>query len=118
VLEYLLVFSVTVLLAGLGLVVFGGLMPGVASTQGQMEVEQLAGSAAVAAADGTSSVTLPMADASLNCSHGVLALSQAGRVYSSSGIGAGCAFHLSGLDGLCRFVFTRGQDGVGLEASC
>jgi len=118
VLEYLLVFSVTVLLAGFSLIVFGGLLPNVASSQGQTEVEQLAGSAALAAAEGNSSVVLPMADATVSCAHGVVYLSQGNREYSSSSIGAACSFKLSDLDGMCRMVFTRGQRGVDMEAAC
>jgi hypothetical protein len=112
--EYLLVFGVTTALAGFSLLVFGGFLPTLHETQGQAELDQIAGAAGLAAQNGSAALVLTMDNASITCSGGVVHLSTGGETYSSS-IGASCNFGASDLDGVCKLVFTRSEAGVGME---
>lgn len=114
VIEYLLVFGVTALLAGFSVAVFGGYLPTLRQTQGQSELDQIVGAAGLAATNGTAVLVLPLNDAALSCSNGTISLSTGGANYSS-GIGASCGFSVSGLNGLCTLVFTRDPGGLVLE---
>jgi hypothetical protein len=112
--EYLLVFGVTAALAGFSVMTFSGFLPALHQTQGQSEVEQLAGAAELAAQNGSATIILPLANATVSCSAGLLSLQTAGMGYSSS-IGAACAFRATGLNGLCKLVFARTETGVTME---
>ncbi len=112
--EYLLVFGVTTSLAGFSLLVFGGFLPTLHQTQGQAELDQIAGAAGLAAQNGTSALVLTMDNASITCSGSVVRLSTEGSNFSTS-IGAACSFSASDLNGVCKLVFTRTEDGVGME---
>ena len=115
--EYLLVFGVTASLAGFSLLVFGGFLPTIQHTQGQTQVDQMAGAAALAAENGNASLVLPLVNASLTCSQGVFQLSEGGQQYGSSNVGISCDFTVTGLNGICRLTFTRVDTGVTLEVT-
>jgi hypothetical protein len=115
--EYLLVFGVTTIVAAFSVLVFGGFVPTIHQTQDQSELDQIAGAAALAAENGTATVVLPLTGATIQCSDGMIQLSTGGFSYSSA-IGASCGFSDSGLNGLCKLVFTRSTEGVGLEVDC
>jgi hypothetical protein len=114
VIEYLLVFGVTAALAGFSVLVFGGFLPMLHQTQDQAELDQIAGAAGLAAENGTATLVLPLSNATVTCSNETIQLSTGGVSYSS-GIGASCGFSVTGLNGLCKLVFTRSADGVVLE---
>lgn len=113
--EYLLVFGVTVSLAGFSIVVLGGFLPTLHQTQGQAQLDQIAGAAGLAAQNGSAALVLTMDNASIVCSGGTVRLTTEGSTYSAS-IGASCSFTASDLNGVCKLVFTRTDDGVGMEA--
>jgi len=112
--EYMLVFGVTAVLAGFSVMVFGGSLPALHQTQDQSELDQIAGAAGLAAENGTATLVLPLTNATISCSNGVIELSTGGTTYAS-GIGASCGFTLTGLNGICKLVFTRSANGIGLE---
>jgi hypothetical protein len=108
VIEYLLVFGVTAALAGFSVLVFGGFLPMLHQTQDQAELDQIAGAAGLAAENGTATLVLPLSNATVTCSNETIQLSTGGVSYSSG-------FSVTGLNGLCKLVFTRSADGVVLE---
>ncbi len=112
--EYLLVFGVTAVIAGFSVAVFGGFLPTLHQTQSQAELDQIAGAAGLAAENGSASLVLPLDNASISCAGDVVSLSAGGQTYSSS-IGASCSFSYSGLSGVCNLVFTRSDGRIGLE---
>ncbi len=112
--EYLLVFGITAAIAGFSVAVFAGFLPALHQTQSQAELGQIVGAAGLAAQNGTASLVLSLDNASINCSDGILSLSTGGETYSSS-IGASCSFNYSGLNGVCNLVFSRLDEGIGLE---
>lgn len=116
VMEYLLVFAVTAAIAGFSIFVFNGSVPGIRQTQGQAEVDQVAGAVELAAANGNATLTLPLSGASLSCSQGVVELTSDGQTYSSY-VSSGCAFSVSGLSCVCSLSFTWVPDGVGMEVA-
>jgi hypothetical protein len=113
--EYLLVFGVTAALAGFSVLTFSGFLPALHQTQGQSELEQVAGAAELAAQNGSATIVLPLTNATVSCESGTMTLHTAGTDYSSS-IGADCGFSVTGLNGLCKLVFTRTASGVTMEA--
>jgi hypothetical protein len=114
IIEYLLVFGVTAVLAGFSVLVFGGSLPTLHQTQDQAELDQIAGAAGLAAENGTATLALPLSNATISCSDGIVELSTGGGSFSA-GIGASCGFSVSGLNGLCTLLFTRSSSGVALE---
>jgi hypothetical protein len=114
VIEYLLVFGITVALAGFSVAVFGGSLPTLGHAQGQTEVDQIAGAAQLAAENGTAAVVLPLSNATVSCSDGTMKLTTSGNSYSAA-VGAGCSFSFTRLNGLCSLVFTRSAAGIALE---
>jgi hypothetical protein len=112
--EYLLVFGVTASLAGFSILVFGGFLPTLHQTQGQAELDQIAGAAGLAAQNGSAGLVLTMNNASVACSGDVVQLSTGGATFTTS-IGASCDFSASNLNGVCKLVFTRTEAGVGME---
>jgi hypothetical protein len=114
VIEYLLVFGVTAVLAGFSVAVFGGAVPTLGHAQGQAEVDQVAGAAELAAENGTSVVVLPLSNATVACSNGVIQLTTSGTSYSAA-VDASCSFSFTGLNGLCSLEFMRVDSGIALE---
>lgn len=114
ILEYIVVFAVTAAVAGFSIFVFGGSVPQIHTAQGESEVSQVAGAVDLAAADGNSSLSLTLSNASLSCSQGSVDLTMGGQTYSSS-VASACSFTITGLSCTCDLSFTRGPEGVGLE---
>jgi hypothetical protein len=113
--EYLLVFGVTVSLAGFSVMVFGGFLPTVNHTVAQTEVDQIAGAASLAAENGSASLVLTFTNASISCSQGVVELSTGGQAYSSDVTAGSCGFGATDLTGVCKLVFTSSDGLIGLE---
>jgi hypothetical protein len=112
--EYLLVFGVTVALAGFSVAVFSGSIPTLQQTQGQAEVQQVAQAVSLAAQNGTSSLIVQLSDATLSCSNGSVELTTGGATYTSP-VSSPCSFNDSGLDGLSKLTFVREYGGINLE---
>ena len=114
IMEYLLVFAVTLAIAGFSVVVFTGSLPVLHETQGQEEANQMAAAVGLAARNGTSSLVVPLSQASVACSGDTLALSSGGETYTSP-VSAPCAFSEDGLDGMCTLDFSLGNGTVSME---
>ena len=114
ILEYVLVFAITALLAGFSVIVVQGSLPVLHQTQGGAEFDELTGAASSSEVEGNATVVVPLSDASIGCSQGVLSFSSGGLNYTSQ-VGYPCSFAYSGLSCLCRLVFSRDSDVVGLQ---
>lgn len=115
-LEYLLVFGVTIALAGFSVAFFSSSLPVLHQSQASAEFDELTGAASSAALEGTAEVTLPLSDGSLACSGGVMSFSTGGLSYSSS-IGYPCSFSYPDLSCVCSLVFSLNSTGVALEVN-
>jgi hypothetical protein len=111
-LEYTLVFAVSVMLAGFSVLVLQNSLPSLHQTQSGAEFQEISGAAGSAAVDGTSTITIPLSNASISCSQGVMSFHDGGLSYSST-LGYPCNFDYGGVSCLCKLVFT--QDSQVLE---
>lgn len=114
ILEYTLVFAITALLAGFSVVAVQGSLPVLHQTQNGAEFDELSGAASSAAVVGSSTVVIPLSDATIGCSQGVITFSSGGLNYSSQ-VGYPCSFAYYGVSCLCKLVFSRNADVVGLQ---
>jgi hypothetical protein len=114
ILEYLLVFAITAMMAGFSVVVVQDSLPVLHQTQGGAEFDELSGAATSAAVAGSATVVMPLSDASIGCSQGVIAFSAGGLNYTSR-LGYPCNFSFSGVTCLCQLVFSRDSDAVELQ---
>jgi hypothetical protein len=114
--EYFLVFGLTVSLSAFSVLVFDGAIPVLDQNQAKAQMDEIAGAANLAALKGNASVVLPLSDASLACSQGVIHFSSGTASYSSQ-TGYPCDFQLTGVSCLCTLVFTQSQDGVELKVA-
>ncbi len=112
--EYVLVFGLTVSLSAFSILILNGSIPSLDQNQSKAQMDEVAGAAGLAALDGNATIVLPLSDASLSCSQGVLSLSSGSSNLSSS-VGYPCSFHLDGVSCLCTLFFTRSQDGLQLK---
>jgi hypothetical protein len=115
VIEYLLVFGITVSLSAFSILILGGSLPILDQSQTKAQMEEITGAADLAALKGNTTLILPLSDASIACSQGVMTFSSGGQSLSST-IGSPCSFQLSNVSCLCKLVFFV-QDGgdVGLR---
>ena len=114
ILEYILVFAITALLGGFSVLVVQGALPVLHQTQGAAEFDELTGAASSAAIEGSATVVIPLSNASIGCSQGTMVFSSGGLSYRSP-LEYPCSFAYSGLSCLCRLVFSRNSDVVGLQ---
>jgi hypothetical protein len=114
VVEYVLVFAITALLAGFSVVVAQGSLPVLHRTQGGAEFDALTGAATSAAVEGSATVVIPLSNADISCSMGNMTFSSEGLNYTSN-IGYPCSFALSGVTCVCNLVFSRGSEGLVLQ---
>lgn len=112
--EYVLVFAVTVSLSAFSILILGGSLPIMNQTQAKAQMDEVAGAASLAALDGNSTVILPLSGASISCSQGVLRFSSGGSNLSAS-VGYPCSFKLDGISCLCTLAFSRAPDGLELK---
>lgn len=112
--EYLLVFGVTVSLSAFSLLIIGGSLPIVNQSQARAQLEEITGAAGLAALKGNATLVLPLSNASASCSQGTMSLSSGGSTYSSP-VGYGCSFQFKGVSCLCTMVFSRSPAGVVLR---
>jgi len=106
VIEYLLVFGITVSLSAFSILIVGGSLPILDQSQAKAQMDQIAGAADLAALKGNATVILPLSDASIACSRGVMTFSSSGQSLSSP-VGSPCGFRLTSVSCLCKLVFTQ-----------
>ena len=106
ILEYTLVFAVTVMLAGFSVLVLQGSLPALHQTQAGAEFQEVTGAVGSAAVDGSSTISIPLSNASISCSQGVISFHEGGESYSST-LGYPCEFAYGGVSCLCKLVFTE-----------
>lgn len=111
--EYMLVFGLTVTISVLGFVILGGALPVLSQTQTKAQLEEIQGAADLAAIRGNATLIMPLSNVSLDCSQGDLTLSSGGSSYSAP-YSYPCSFSLGGVSCLCTLVFTRSQGVVQL----
>jgi len=116
IMEYVLVFAITASLAGFSVLLLQGSLPALDKTQGQSEFVQVSGAAGTAAVGGSAEVVVPLSNASIACSSGVMTFASGGLSYSSS-IGYPCNFRYAGLSCVCKLTFSREAAGVGLTVT-
>ena len=114
ILEYVIVFAVTALLSGFSVLVVQGSLPVLRQTQNGAEFDELTGAATSADLEGTSTVVMPLSDASIGCSQGIMTFSSGALNYTSQ-VGFACSFAYSGVTCLCKLVFSRNSDVLGLQ---
>ncbi|MDG7020929.1 MAG: hypothetical protein JRN23_03245 [Nitrososphaerota archaeon] len=115
--EYVLVFAVSAGVAGAGLAVVGGAMPGLEQVSYASVADQIGAAASLAVAQGRSvSVVVPLADATVACDSGTLSVTEGGSTRDYA-LYFPCSFDLRGLDGDCTLDFSS-ADAVALEAAC
>ncbi len=114
ILEYVLVFGITALLSGFSVLVVQGSLPVLHQTQNGAEFDELTGAATSAYVEGNSTVVVPLSDASVGCSQGIMTFSSGGLNYTSH-VGFACSFAYSGVSCLCKLVFSRNSDVLGLQ---
>ena len=115
VIEYLLVFGITVSLSAFSILILGGSLPTLDQSQAKAQMEEITGAAELAALKGNTTLILPLSDASIACSEGVMTFSSGGQSFSSP-IGSPCSFQFRSVSCLCKLVFfTQYQDDVELR---
>jgi hypothetical protein len=114
VIEYLLVFGITVSLSVFSILIVGGSMPVLDQSQAKAQMDEIAGAADLAALNGNATVTLPLTGASIACSQGVMTFSSDGQSLSSP-VGSPCGFRLTSVSCLCQLFFTQDQGGLELR---
>ncbi len=112
--EYVLVFAVTVSLSAFSILILGGSLPIMDQTQAKAQMDEIAGAASLAALNGNATVILPLSGASISCSQGILRFSSGGSNLSTA-VGYPCSFNLDGVSCLCTLAFSRGPDGLELK---
>ena len=113
-LEYILVFGITAVLAGFSVLVVQGSLPVLHETQNEAEFDELTGAANSAAVEGSAMVQMPLSNASIDCSQGIMAFSSGGLSYTSH-IGYPCSFAYAGVSCLCKLIFTQNSDVLDLK---
>ena len=114
ILEYVLVFAVTASISGFSVVILSGSLPILGQSQVHAQLDEISGAAGLAELKGNSSVVLPLSNASISCSGGVVSLSSGGSDYSTN-VGYPCHFGFTGLTCLCTLTFTRGEGELQLK---
>ncbi|MGD0637585.1 MAG: hypothetical protein ABSA72_06060 [Nitrososphaerales archaeon] len=112
--EYVLVFGLTVSLSAFSVLIFHGSIPPLDQNQAKAQMDEIAGAAGLAALNGNATLVMPLSNVSLSCSQGVLSITAGGSSLSSP-VGYPCNFRLDGVSCLCTLVFTRSQDGLMLR---
>jgi hypothetical protein len=112
--EYLLVFGVTVAIAGFSVAVFGGTIPIVHDVQGQQDADQIAAAAGLAAVNGTSSLVIPLDGANVTCSGETVHLTGEGGIFTSP-TDSPCSFTAVDLNCVCSLEFSEGSYAVTME---
>ncbi|MDA4114325.1 MAG: hypothetical protein OK474_09785 [Thaumarchaeota archaeon] len=115
VIEYLLVFGITVSLSAFSVLILGGSLPILGQSQAKAQMDEITAAADLAALKGNTTLILPLSDASLSCSQGVMTFSSGGQSLSSS-IASPCSFQFKSVTCLCKLVFfAQDQGEVGLR---
>jgi|HubBroStandDraft_2_1064218.scaffolds.fasta_scaffold577496_2 hypothetical protein len=115
VIEYLIVFGITVSLSAFSILILGGSLPILDQSQAKAQMDEITGAADLAALKGNTTLILTLSDASLSCSQGVMTFSTGGENLSSS-IPSQCNFQFESVTCLCKLVFfTHHQGEVGLR---
>jgi hypothetical protein len=112
--EYIVVFGVTVSLSAFSILIVGGSIPVISQSQGRAQFEEILGAASLGALRGNSTLVMTLSGASLSCSQGELHVSTSGSSYSSQ-VNFPCGFNYSAVSCLCTLVFTRVQGTLQLQ---
>ena len=112
--EYALVVGLTISLSALGFAILGGSLPVLGQSQARAQMEEVDGAAGLAALKGNATLVLPLSQASLECSQGVLTL-ESGSSDLTTPVEYPCSFSYTGVSCLCTLVFTESEGVVQLR---
>jgi|HubBroStandDraft_6_1064221.scaffolds.fasta_scaffold1060820_1 hypothetical protein len=116
--EYVIVFGISMGVAGASVMLVNGALPGLKEVGAASTSDQVAGAARLAAIEGRNvTLLLPLQNSSVSCSAGSLSVSVNGgsRAYD---VGLPCSFDYEGLNGPCTLVFSAPADALELLVAC
>jgi hypothetical protein len=116
--EYVIVFGISVGLAGASVMLVDGALPGLNEVAAASASDQVASAARIAVVeDRNVTLILPFQNSSVSCSAGSLSVSINGdsRAYD---VGFPCSFDFQGLNGACTLVFSAPAEALRLGVTC
>ena len=114
--EYILVFGLTVSLSAFSFLILGGSMPVLDQSQAKAQMDEITNAARLAALQGNSTLVLALSDASASCQQGVVSYTGGGSTLSTA-VGFPCSFQFQGVSGLCTLDFSRSEGVVNLRVA-
>ena len=114
IIEYLLVFAITLSLSAFSVLILGCSLPVLSQSQASAQMEQISGAASLAELRGNSTVVVTLSHATLSCSQGVISLSSGSSTLTSQ-TGDPCDFSFDGVSCLCTLVFSQTEGGLTLR---
>lgn len=115
--EYVIAFAVSAGVAGAGLMVVGGAMPGLDQVSNASKADQIGGAASLSVVQGRDvSLLLPLVNATIACGSGTLSVSFGGAARHYE-VYLPCSFDFRGLRGTCTLDFSSGA-ALALEVAC
>ena len=116
--EYILVFGVTLGIAGVGMAIVGGMVPGLNRMVSASQSGQVVGAARIAVVQGQNeTLFLPLTNATISCASGSLSVSLNGPPQTYE-LGYPCSFSASDMTGQCDLTFYEAASTLGMEADC
>jgi hypothetical protein len=116
--EYVIVFGVSVGIAGACVMLVNGALPGLSEAAAVSTSDQVAGAARIAVMeDRNITLLLPLHNSSVSCSAGSLSVSISGDPRAFA-VGFPCSFDYRGLNGACTLVFSAPADALLLGVTC
>jgi hypothetical protein len=118
--EYILVFGISLGVAGVGIALVNGMAPGLNQMVSASQSEQVAGAARIAVVEGQNvTLLLPLTNATISCASGFLSVAINGPAQTYQ-LGYPCSFAFEALTGQCNLVFSEdeGSAVLSMEATC
>jgi hypothetical protein len=118
--EYVLVFGISLGVAGVGIALVNGMAPGLNQMISASQSEQVAGAARIAVVEGQNvTLLLPLTNATISCASGSLSVAINGPAQTYQ-LGYPCSFAFEDLTGQCNLVFGEDEEspGLSMEATC
>jgi len=110
VIEYILVFGITISLSAFSILILGGSLPILDQSQAKAQMDEITAAADLAALKGNTTLILPLSDASIACAQGVMTFSSGGQSFSSP-IASHCSFQFRSVSCLCKLDFFTPHQG-------
>lgn len=115
--EYVVAFAVSAGVAGAGLMVVGGAMPGIGQVSNASKADQIGAAASLSVVQGRAvTLVLPLENTAIACGSGVLSVSFGGNAEDYR-VDMPCSFDFQGLHGTCTLGFSS-VAALTLEVTC